>query len=293
MFKTVFLSFAVFSLGAFASVVSVTKGDGRKCYGTFVGHEVVATVAHCLDNFYSGGLRLADGTRSTEVIVDSAVVSGGASNDLDFALVRFPGANAYSISVPDFSPQPTGVVVTVKTGRGVFRENTRGYTSNSTQSHNIFLSTSNQSGLRAGDSGSPLFSATGKYLGALRGCVPNLCGFFSVHSANPVTSRIFAQAYRRGWLQRVSHDVSPSPVKPAPTPQPSVRNFSCRAQCKIEYRRPDSVAYESVSANYVRATGAYQAQSVSRGSLANSCQAFCDYSRDAYICTLTSAPTCH
>lgn len=277
-----------------SSTVQVQKSDGRRCQGAFIASNVVATAAHCLDNFYDGGLTW-NGNRSREAYVaDSVRKRGSASNDDDFALLIFGGSHRFAS--PDFSRQRIGARVTIGTYRAgslrTYSETISSYTSNSSQTADVFVATGNGPGLSQGDSGAPLFSASGQYLGALRGCVPGMCGFFGVHAGNPVATEVFRKIRSR-HPNLFSQNATPSP-RPPVQPRPPIQNrrYSCQAQCRIEYRNPYNVATESVRAILISASSPGEAASKGRTELERNCNEYCIFSRDAFRCTLSSSIRC-
>lgn len=286
------------AFGRFDGSVTYTKGDGRECHGTFIqssGSRAMLTVAHCLDNFYDGGIRLNDGSTSAEVFVASSVRSrGAASNDDDIALVIFPADSSRGTSRFSRQVQNSGDSVSVVTTRSGVRRNfseaVQEYTMDSTQSYSAFITASNGNArLIAGDSGAALYDASDRLIGLLRGCVPAFCGFFSLDQDNSVTTSVFSQAAAR--YPALFSDTAPPVPGPSPVPTP-LQYFTCSAQCAIEYSHPDNVAYETVQAYLIRAKTSYEAQSMARNQLDNYCQGFCSAGSDAFACTLTTSVSC-
>jgi len=283
--------------------VTYTRADGRKCHGAFVkasGYTVVATVAHCLSNYSTGGLTLPNGERSIAAFVPDAVELRGDRNDNDFALVVFSGSRQGATL--DRSTQTTGSSATVVLDRygrkSVVTTTIKGYTSNRDRTHNIFLSTSNQAGMVAGDSGSPLYNSQGALIGVLRGCVPDLCGFTAVYTGNPAANEVFSKLSSSypGILASARPAPSrPNPSRPSTRPNtpPQQRYYECSSQCRIDYGgyKPDTAV---VTVNYgsIRASSSYDARSRGLSGLKSYCQEYCDFSRDAVRCTLIGAVSC-
>jgi len=69
-------------------------------------------------------------------------------------------------------------------------------------------------------------------------------------------------------------------------------DYSCSATCKIEYRNPYDVAYQTVEAKIYDVSSSREAVSKADGTLRQYCQEHCTFSRDAFSCRLSTPIQC-
>ena len=279
--------------GPHEASVDLRRNDGRVCIATCLkskSEAVVATAAHCLMNFDDGGVSV-NGHSATRVFVPSFERNpGSVSLDGDFALVVLPRMACREGVEMERSRRPVGEHVTVITRGDAHIETVRTYTSGKRQPGDLYLNTTNIYDHKPGSSGSGAFTASGLFVGTLRGCVPESCGFFSVDSRNEVSSSVIDAAVAAGYLQNSQPQTSSSPVIPPAPSQP--RYYSCEATCRITYggRRPD-IRDKAVESE-VYASSVTDAKRTAQNRLEGYCDEYCSGSLDATGCRLISEPVC-
>jgi len=272
-----------------ASVV-LRLPDGRTCGGTCIdstGASVVASAAHCADNQVTGGLTL-NGVRSVDAIMPSFVPDNGhAPQDKDFALFVFPAGTCRSTVAMDRTIQEVGARLTVvKKNGGPVTEIVQRYVGG------IYIETTNSSGMSPGDSGSGVFSNSGAFLGALRGCAAVGCGFFNVSRGNGASDAVIMAAMKRGYLAWEMN--LPNSSVPSSASTLSARKlYSCDATCRVTYggQFEDTKDY-TTRASYISASSLVEAQSLGQATVAENCAEYCRFSRDAVSCRITTQSFC-